>query len=220
MRLLFAILVLVCIKPVFGQRLELYGGINKNVFHDKKDVNSHYLSTYDPGVGFSAGMGIDSILVDGWSIRFTLHFDQFKGDLYASNGALGGGYYTTASVEKSTLSIGFFPLNFRIFQRMDLNLGFLASVLLNESIHGTSGEWILGQPGWNQDFDEGDIDFSAKTYIGLQGRVTYDIHLSRLISITPQYLYYFGLTKEFVVFPEQTKSMRHYFCIGITKLLK
>ncbi|HYX09502.1 MAG TPA: hypothetical protein VE912_22420, partial [Bacteroidales bacterium] len=62
--------------------------------------------------------------------------------------------------------------------------------------------------------------FSSSTYFGFQGRIAYDFKFSESFWISPQYLYYFGLSNEFVDFPENTKSMRHYICIGIKKKIK
>ena len=75
----------------------------------------------------------------------------------------------------------------------------------------------MGQPNWSYDLQEKYDRFSASTYVGIQGRFAYDIKASKSTWISLQYLYYIGLSNEFIEFPTETKAMRHYFCIGIKK---
>jgi len=53
-----------------------------------------------------------------------------------------------------------------------------------------------------------------------QGLIKYLFRLPNSYFISPQYSFYYVLTNEFVDFPEEIKSMRHYFCIGVEKRLK
>lgn len=137
----------------------------------------------------------------------------------ASDGGLGGGYGINAEIHKSVLSLGIFPFNFKILKRIDFNLGVEVSGLLNETYKGTSGGWQMGQPSSNDELNEKYDRISSRMYIGLRGRLAYDIKIAEGWAISPQYSYYLGLSKEFIGFPEVTRSMRHYFCIGIQRSL-
>jgi len=205
---------------LFGQKIELFGGASKNIFHDYHKSDAHYNSSYNSGLGYCAGIGIDSIKIDWLTLRFTLQFDQYKGKLDVSDGGLGGGYTTVANVDKSILSLGVFPINFRFFHRLDLNFGFELSGLIYESFNGTSSGWIMNQPNWSYNLQDKYDHYSSKVYFGLQGRIAYDFNLSKSIWISLQYMYYFGLSNEFVEFPNETKSMRHYLSIGLKKKFK
>lgn len=199
-----------------GQKFEIFGGINNNKFHDFIKDN-HYRSAYKADYGYTAGFGIDSIKFDWLKLRFTLQFDKYKGNLQVSYGGLGGDQTTVADFEKSLISLCIFPVNFRFFNKVDLNLGFQVSRLITETFNGTSSGWILYQPNWSYTLQDKYDRYSATTYFGLQGRIACDFNLSKSICVTPQYLYYFGLSDEFVEFPEETKSMRHHLCVGIKK---
>ena len=84
-------------------------------------------------------------------------------------------------------------------------------------MNGTSKGSTINQPNWSYNLDDKYNKYSSLTYFGLQGRIAYDFNLSKSIVISPQYLYYFGISDEFIEFPKETKSIRHYFCVGIKK---
>jgi hypothetical protein len=201
---------------VFSQSAELFAGSTYNVFYDTKDYGGHFQSNYDNGMGFSGGIALDSIMLDKLKCRFTLQFDQYKGAFAASNGGQAGGYSTDAHVSKSMVSLGIFPLTFDIRKRIHLGFGVLVSKTINESIKGTTYSWLLNKE--STIFIQDTYDrYSASVTVGFQGRVAYDIPLTSVIFLTPQYIFHYGLTKEFDYFPTETRSKRHYFCIGLNK---
>jgi hypothetical protein len=208
------------LSDLFAQKIDFYGGVNFNKFHDYNTTTPHFNSSYNSDYGFSAGLGLDSIKLDWLILRFTLQFDKYKGKLNVTNGGLGGSWTTIANVDKSIISIGIFPVNFQILKRIDFNLGFLVSRLIDETYTGTSNGWTMNQPNWNYNLHDKFNKFSSSTYYGFQGRIAYNFKLSKSLWISSQYLYYFGLSNEFIEFPEDTKAMRHYFCIGIKKTIK
>jgi len=81
---------------------------------------------------------------------------------------------------------------------------------------------MMGQPptGYSYDLNEKYDRNSAIYYFGLKGIIAYDFNISGTFVISPQHSFYLGLSKEFDRFPDVTKSMRHYFCIGLKKKLK
>jgi hypothetical protein len=204
---------------LYSQSIEIFGGPNKNIFHDYSDGEGHFMSSYNPALGYNIGIGIDDIKIDWLKLRFTLCFDNYGGELEASDGGLGGGYTTNAEIDKSVLSLGLFPLNLKIIKRLDLNFGFEFSMLINETYTGTKSGWLMGEPGWSYNIEDEYDRYSALTNFGLKARIAYDINLAKSIIISPQYSFYYGLSNEFDEFPEQTVSMRHYIGIGIEKKL-
>ena len=217
---LFIILICLGNMSLFSQNMEVIGGINKNNFYNFNQ-QGHFVSSYTPGLGYTLKVGIEDVKVDWLKLRFTLGYDRCSGKLEASDGGLGGGYTTIAEVDKSLISVGVFPVNFKIINRIDLNFGFDISGLISETIEGTRSEWRIDEP-YGSNYDLSDIydRYSSLLYFGLKGRLAYDLRISDKLVISPQYSYYFGLSNEFDEFPEQTKSMKHYFCIGIQKRLR
>ncbi|NCA86904.1 MAG: hypothetical protein EOM83_15285 [Clostridia bacterium] len=205
---------------LFSQNIEVFGGLNQNTFFDFQKNEGHFHSSYNGDEGYAIGIGVDNIKVDKMTLRFTLTYDKYGGKIEASDGGLGGGYTTRAEIDKSILSLGFFPLNFRFFDRIDLNFGFEVSALVVDDFKGRSSGWMMGTPGWSYDLNEKYNRFSAKKYFGLRGRIAYDFYLTDKIAVSPQYSYYFGLSHEFDEFPEETKSKRHYLFIGIKRVIK
>ena len=118
MRIFLSILLLINIYNLRSQNIEVFGGINYNKFHDYKNNQGHYSSTYKADKGFAVGIGVDSIVIDGFRLRFTLQFDKYRGKLEVSDGGLGGNYSTDAKIDKSVISLGFFPLNLKIKKKL------------------------------------------------------------------------------------------------------
>ncbi|MEX1192499.1 MAG: hypothetical protein WEA99_11040 [Brumimicrobium sp.] len=204
----------------FSQNIEIIGGFNNNNFYDFQQNEGHFSSSYESDYGYTFRIGIENIKVDWMTLRFTLSFDNYVGKLTASEGGLGGGYTTNAKVDKSIISLGVFPINFKIIDRINLNFGFELSRLISESYSGTNSGWLMGQSNWSYNLNDKYERYSSKTYFGLRGRVAYDFNISDKLAISPQYSYYFGFSNEFDEFPKVTKSMRHYFCIGLQRKIK
>lgn len=223
MRIIIVFLICINSLALHSQPIDIYGGTNRNLYFGVNN-SGHFNASYQTGNGFSAGIGIDSIKVDWLMMRFSLQFDRYNGNFTASDGGLGGGYSTTAMIEKSVISLGAFPLNFNIKKRLDLNFGFEISRLIGESFSGTYYSWMMESTpsgmhavGKSEDLNTRYDSFNSRGNIGLKGRIAYDIVLTKRLCLVPQYSYYFGLSKEFTRFPEVTKSMRHYFCLGIKR---
>ena len=205
----------------FGQTsIELYGGYYKNYFYDNLDIGRRYQSDYTPGNnGYSLGIGIDRIKIERLRLRFTLQYDKYDGAIKVSDGGLGGGYTTKANIDKSLLTFGIFPVNFKILKALDINAGFELSSLIQESFEGTMSGYLLGQGAWSEDIKDKYDTFNNNFYVGLKGRLAYGINIGKDLFLTPQYQFYFGLSNEFIQFPKDTKSMRHYFGVGIEKII-
>ncbi len=209
-------LILLNSLTVFSQNIELFGGLNRNSFFDYRQVG-HFVSSYNSELGYSFGVGVDNIKLNQWALRFTLNYDKYGGKVTASDGGLGSTFRTIAEIDKSIVSLGVFPVNFKLFDRIDLNFGFEISGLINEKVKGSYSTWSKGQPYRELDLNDKYERFSSMLYFGLRGRIAYDFNLSDNLAISPQYSYYFGLSNEFVGFPEKTKSMRHYLGIGLQR---
>lgn len=217
MRITIIALMILSNLSAFSQNIELMGGLNSNNFFDIKKNEGHYNSSYNSDYGYEIMIGAESRNDGSLTYRITLGFEKYGGELTASDGALGGGYTTNAKVDKSVFSLGLYPLNFRIKNKIDLNVGLEFSGLIHEKVDGTSSGWSIGSPQWSYDLNEKYERYSSNTYFGIRCRIAYDFNISDKMVISPQYSYYFGLLNEFDEFPETTKSMRHYFCIGLER---
>ncbi|PKP24074.1 MAG: hypothetical protein CVU06_05385 [Bacteroidetes bacterium HGW-Bacteroidetes-22] len=220
MKRILIVIALLCNVAAFSQNVEVTGGLNSNNFFDFQKNDGHYTSSYNSDYGYVIRVGIDNIKAGWMAFRFTLSYDKYSGELTASDGGLGSGYTTNAKIDKSVISLGVFPLNFRIIDRIGLNFGFELSGLVSENINGTSSGWSAGTQHWSYDLNDKYDRYSSKFYFGLCGRIAYDFKISDKLIISPQYSYYLGLSDEFDEFPESTKAMRHYFCLGLKRKIK
>jgi len=219
-KLIIALILINCLTAIGQKNIELFGGYSLNRFHDYKNDEGYYRSTYEPGKnGYSFSFGIENVRIDWLKMRLTLRYDKYDGEIEAINEKLSGGYTTQASIDKSVISFGLFPLNFKILKKVDLNFGISASGLIHEKFTGTSSGWSMPSNSWEYELQEEYDRFSNKIYFGLNSRIAYDFKIADDLFISPQYQIYYGISDEFIVFPESTKSMRHYFCIGIEKII-
>jgi len=202
------------ISNLYSQSVELAAGLNLNKFYQTSKSNPHYSGSYNMGPGFAIRGAFNTSEYNKWTLRFTIAYDQYQGNFLAENSGLGGGYSLDAKVKKSVLELGISPLNFKLSNHLYLSFGLNFSVLLTEDFTGIATSWESGKTKiW--DVSDENTEFNSSTYFGVNSSISYDFVLSDEISIFPQYTYYLGLSKEFIKFPDFTKSMRHYFSIGI-----
>lgn len=214
MRGILFIAIILQADILFGQRIELFIGANKNTFYGKNETNT---ASYKSASGFSAGIGLDSIVFGKLKTRLTLQFDSYSGSLETYRGGTSGGESINAKVKKSVIGFCFFPLNIRIKNRIDFNCGFQISALIFETFSGVIQGFDPYRPYYHYDLNEKYNRVSSRTYFGIRTRLAYDIYLSNLIAISPQYIFHLGITPEFTNLPQATKSIRQYMCLGIRK---
>lgn len=219
MKQIISILLFIFCSISFGQKMEFFGGINSNTFYDWNKETPHYSSTYKSGTGYSFGFGLDSVKAEWLTLSFTLTFENYGGELEAKNGGLGGSYTTTAKINKSLITLGVYPINFHVVKKLHISIGGEMSRLISESFSGTRSGSISGQSSWSDDLKDKYDEFSTLSYWGIKSRLIYDFVISKSLVITPQYSFYFGLSNEFIKFPKETKSMRHFLGLGLKKVL-
>lgn len=214
-QILIALFLLYNISFFAQKKVEVIAGLNQNQFFDLNQDGGHYYSSYQSELGYTLRIGIEDVKVDWLKLRFTLGFDKYGGNIDVSDGGQGGSYNTTAEIDKSILSLGLFPLNFNIWERIDLNFGLEFSALIDEKYRGKRSGGNIGTPSWDENIEDSYSSYSEKAIWGFRGRLAYDFYIDDRLSFSPQYSYYLGMSNEFKEFPKETRSMRHYFSIGI-----
>lgn len=202
---------------VNSQNTELVGAYLLNHFYDLEESSPHYNSTYTTEPGYAISIGIEDVKIDWLTMRFTFSLNKYSGKVEASDGGLAFGSTTSLKIDKSILSIGVFPLNFRLIERIDINLGFQLSGLIHEDFSGTNSGWRMDSPDYSYNLEDRYNSYSSKHGFGFQGRLAYDFKLSDIWLLSPQYAYYIGIRNEFHEFPKFTKSMKHYFGLGLQR---
>jgi hypothetical protein len=212
MKTIFLIILFFQGTNLLSQNLEFYGGANQNTYYDK--VNDSYMKSYSKGYGIDAGIAVSNIRIVRLNFRFALSFDTYSGELYVYHHALGGGSKIFAKTRKSIIALGIYPANFRILNRINLNLGFEIARLVDEKFSGTYSSWTHYKPYSTVDLNERFDRLGLLTTFGLRGRIAYTLFPEENVMLTPQYGFYYGLSKEFE-YPKESKSVRHYIGLGI-----
>jgi len=215
---LILLILILTITQLYGQRMEVFVGGNKNTFYDRSD--QLYSSSYSPAYGFSAGVGIDSLVSGIFKTRLTLQFDSYGGDLEVDVGGTSHAEVIRASVRKSVIAFTYFPFNFRLGKNLDFNFGLEYSRLIQEKFSGTESGFNPKNGSFKYVLNEKYDRFSSRAAIGFKVRLAYDFYLSKTLAICPEYMAFVGLSPEFKVSPASyVKSFRHFAGIGIRKKL-
>ncbi len=205
-------------SDAFSQTLEIFGGPNLSVLYNVGQ-DGHYETTYENRNGINLGIGVENVKIDWVTMRFTLSYDMYGGEIHEKVSGLASGSATAAKFEKSVLSLGLYPLNFYLFKHIDVNFGVELSRRVYESFSGTYSGFSIIDSGYSfssYDLQDEYENLSSASQFGLRARIAYDIHLTGSLVLSPQYSYYLGLSSEFdYKIIAYAKSMRHYFCIGI-----
>lgn len=193
-----------------SQNIDFMTGMNKSEFYNDSR------SSNQGGWGCFLRMGIDGIKMQRLPLRFTIGFENYGGEASGWDGGLGGGGMVYVNFRKTIITLGAYPINFRIIDRIDLNFGFEHSRLLTESYSGEIYSSGYKHPLTFICYLEDRYDhYSEKTTSGLRGRIAYDHVLSDKWAVSAEYSYYLGLSPELDEFPESLRSRRHQAGIGL-----
>ena len=223
MRQIIIAFILLVNNYCFSQDIELIGGVNKNNFYDFRRNEGHYNSSYISDFGYTFRIGVENVKlkkIDNLNLRFTLSYDKYGGGIKVSDGGNGGGYSTTANINKSIISLGIFPLNFKVKNKIDLNFGIEFSRLMIDGFEGEYNYWLMNWGSSYDNLNEKYNRFNARNYFGIRGRIAYDFNITENLILSPQYSYYLGLGSEFEEFPRTTSSIRQYLSLGIQMKIK
>ena len=203
----------------FSQNVEVNTGMNHNSFFCLHSSDL-YNSDFRPDYGYQIGIGINEFRPDTvFNFRFTFNFINYGGGFNVSTASPSSGDGVYGSVNKSVLSLGFYPFNFKVAKRVDFNLGVELSSLVWNNTTGTAYSWAMTSSNV-QTIDEKYKHFNSSLNLGISARVAYPIRINSYYSICPQVGCYVGfLPGEFSDVAARVKSFRQYFSIGIQRKL-
>lgn len=208
--------ILLSSMSLWAQNLELFSGLSINNFYDLEKDNPHTSGSYSGDNSFMIGLGIDDIKLGKLPLRFTVGYNKYGGVISAGSGGMGGHQSTRVDVTKSVLNFGIYPVNLKLFGGLELNIGFEWSQLLQEEFSGTISSWSMdNMTPTTKKFEDLHDKFSKKSHNGVSIRLARDIMITDKWSISPQYVCYIGLAKEFYAISRNVKSIHHNIAIGI-----
>lgn len=208
-RNILLIVILFCINSNSNsqRKLEFNAGISNNIFSFAPDLSSN-----QSGLGYNFNIGIDSIRLDWLKLKFDLGFEKYTGYISLIGGMVGGGHITYADIyNKSVIAFGIYPVNFKIFKKIDFNFGFDISALVYNNYKVIVKGWYP-KGSYSNEITSG---FNSKAYFGLKSSLAYNIKISDKYYISPQIKLYYGISNEFT--SEDVHSLRQYFCVGVKK---
>ena len=202
-------LIFISLSLSAQKNIELSGGMLQNNFRDPFGEDALRKETsYTSEWGYSIRFSIDEVQVDWLKMRFTLGYNYLGGSFKSSDGSQGGSFSIDANFNKSLLTLAVYPAHLEIGR------------LLWEDFRGITIASSRGQAIITENVEELYDEFNSKAYFGLNLRFAYDIKITENWALSPQYNLYYGLSQEFYVPPETSRSYQHFFAIGLQRALK
>jgi|GEM_PF-2923396 len=214
----FVITILFCLLPffLFSQELEFTTSFGQNTFYKLKVPPNFESYSYASGNAIAANIRLKLISENFPTGEFLVFcsIEHYIGGFDHSINATGSGDRTIGTTDKTTLSIGLYPLNYKILKRLDIHIGIQMSFLLNEKNRGSYSVWTLNNLSGSNFSLEGE-ELNIRTIPALNIKLSYPIKINDTISILPEYMGILGLVSELqqIGYP---RSMRNYLGVGLT----
>ena len=216
-KIIGSIIAFFIISNLSGQNIELSGGLNRNHYFDWQKSEGHFMSDYTPGSGYCADLSLSDLKYDIFTIKVSFLLDNYKGSFYTEDGGMGGASKTVAEVERTTIGIGIYPLNFSVVSRIYLSFGAEFSYKISDNTNGYKSGWVMYGPTTYMTIENDSMKINKDFVWGISAGAGYALKLSTDWSITPQYKLYLGMSDEFTNTEARIRSLRHNFKIGIIK---
>jgi hypothetical protein len=202
-----------------AQNISLSADAALNFFKDTDAGDFHYSGSFTPKWGYSIAMDLDSIGFKKLPFRIGLFYGHYQGGASLGSGSPGGGFRTNGTVTKKRLGVRFYPLGFKLFRLLNINLGAQMCFRIDDHSEGTWESWTISGNDTNLTIEEKLYKLEEKAYFGLLYRMAYVIILREGLFLTPEVKAYWGLTKEFEKYKSIIRSNHLYLGLGISKCL-
>lgn len=193
------IFVAVIILPLFtnAQMIEVAGGTNLN-------------TVYIPNREMYKWNNIDYGVKPGWSVALKMsQFSKWGDPVIAINIDKYNSALSLSRFSKTTVSLGFYPVNLTVYKNLYLQAGpelsFLFSAKGERSIYITDISSGSGY-GTIQILTAYSDMWNQKIHLGASASLSYRFKLNNSLYITPEYKYYNGL-----LMPEIEDEFNNYF---------
>lgn len=196
------ILILFCFTlQVQSQEIVVVPQVNYNYYHVKDAEDPKVYDDLSPEYGYGVRIGSES---------FRIGFDHYKGLFSYGDHTFENMWRAYYGIDKYLVSLEYMPLDIE-FYNFHFLVGAEGAIMVSGNNNGIYQRWgkdigIRMSPI---------IDYNSQFSFGPKARLSYDLKLTKRLSIRPQYAFYFGLTNEFQEQPKTAKAIRHYFGLGI-----
>lgn len=202
---------------VFCQSIEISGGILINNYFDKIDYFTTTERYYKSRNGYSLKLCNTSLIKSKYKFRYSISYSKYRG--YAGLSVPTIGWGVNGIYEISALSIGLYPLNFKLLNTINFSFGIEFPTPIKAHFNGNSyniNTYNGGIRPINANIENEIANFS----IGLSGYVSYSLKISKKIFITSNLYFYSGLKEEFnaLHFMFDLFSRRGGFRLGLKRV--
>jgi len=203
-------------RSAYGQRIELYGGgnISRLWFGESASSDSYYHTS----PGYTAGAGIANLRVARIPLRVTLQLEKNKSEFYQRSGGMGGGYTISAESERTLMTAGFYPLNFRFAKHLLIHLGIEYSYLITSKSEVIEHSYSMNATTPSKKrYNEVNIDRNFG--FGFAAEAAWHILLKEHLFIAPWFRAVISTTDPFVNTLYQTRMAKAHGGISVIRRL-
>jgi len=164
----------------FAQQVEIVGGINYNMFYNRGGSSSFSTEyKYTNEIGYGLKVAFENAKINKFKWRVAIGYEKYGGEINAFEDGFGSGNRVEAEIDKSILSLTFYPLNATFFNRLDINLGVEVSNLIGgnyQGIHTINSSF--SSMTIVTDLKKRHASYNSKFNFGLRGRIAYSFNIS------------------------------------------
>jgi hypothetical protein len=200
-----------------AQSFGISGGVLANSFYDFARDKGHFSTSNEVGGGYIFSLYLNEVQVKNRSLMFHLRYEKYNGKSFVSDGGLGGGYGSRVLANKQKMGLVFYPVNFELHKRIEINFGINVNFLIASQSTARRSSWRYNMETTYTTI-EGKID--ASLGLGPQMRIAFKFPLGQNWAVVPQVQLYWGLLDEFQeVFSHNVMSIRQYVEVGLQRNL-
>ena len=219
------ILIILLFPPIltFAQWLpitavEVNGGVNSHRYYDFIRENEEYRSTYDYGRGYNFSVGPRYKDILDYDARAILGIERVSGRFDITDNINPISEEAMGEISRTLITLEVDFLNLTFWKGLGINMGIQFNYLLREDTNGRYSK-LLDNSGENSYYSlkEESNPFSNKLNLGVITRLEYQIKLEDQLFLCPHYIYLYNILPVFDENFQNTRSMRHYFGLGLMK---
>jgi hypothetical protein len=190
-------------------------GGNYNRFVSIEKNTRQWNNVYTPAFGKSLEINFQSIAYKQYKFGFALCVDQYGGGLQTTSGGLASTTHLEMTTTKTVVGIALYPLDFKWGAHWHFQLGGLFSRLIDHQTKGS--QQVTGPFPLTANFNTDKVNNPYT--IGVTTSIAYFWEFKKDWSLVPKYRFYGSFMDDFIGIEANTRAVRHYLSIGISKRL-
>ncbi len=202
--------------PLQAQRIECFAGANLHHLRLVKPYSTG--SDVESKVGYTFGVGISNLRVALIPIRATLHIETTQSSFYHRTGGMGGGYSMEATHDRTLITTGFYPINFRVANNLRIHIGVEGSYLLSQKSSVKEHQFAISNPsGSTTEYNR--VDVGRDSQFGFALEASWHAMIKEHWFLAPWCRFVYNTTDPFINTVYETRMMKTHGGVSLIRRL-